>query len=189
MNTLNGNTPMQITGGTDGTLAGNTGDRLKVDSQFATPPQVVSSYAGSKIRYDDMNVASGGVARGTGINSTSAYTVLYNYTGSGQIFSFLVGFEGNLIGADNFNVKFEIDGVTVFTVDTNDIGTGNLYNLNTVQDEQAMGFSLTSNVLRFTSPKSGGLYYASSVKVSIKKATSATSKQFRAGAMYLTKDT
>lgn len=159
---------------------------LRVDADFSKSSP---SYSGVKARYIDMNVASGGVARGTGIASTSTYTVLFNYSGTGNLFAFLVGFEGNLIGADNFIIKLEIDSTIIFEVDTNDIGTANLYNLNAVGDEVAMGFSLASNVLRFTSPKSGGLYYASSVKVSIKKGTSATSKQFRAGSVYLTKET
>lgn len=166
-------------------LRDSTGSEFGVS---ANPIESTPQYQGAKLAFDDMNAGTGGVARATGITSTTVYTVLYNYTGSGQLFAFLVGFEGNLIGADNFNLKLEIDGVTVFIVDTNDIGTGNLYNLNTVGDEVAMGFSLTTNVLRFAGPRPGGLYFASSVKVSIKKGTSATSKQFRAGAVYLMKD-
>lgn len=189
-NTNNSISPDVINGGTDGTPIGNTSDRLRVDSQFATPPRVIPSNAGTKLRVVDMNVASGGVARGTGINSTSVYTTVFNYTGSGHIFSLLVGFEGNLIGADDFNIKFEIDSQIVFEITTSDIGTGNLYNLNATGDEATMGMSLTSNVFRFTAvPTISGIFYATSAKVSIKKATSATSKQFRAGMVYMTKET
>lgn len=163
--------------------------RIQVDTLSTVPQQTSPMYNGVKTRFIDMNVASGGVARGTGIASTSVYTVLFNYTGSGYLFAYLIGFEGNLVGSDNFIVKLEIDSTIIYEIDTNDIGTANLYNLNAVQDEIAMGFSLTSNVLRFTSPRSGGLYYATSIKVSIKKGTNATSKQFRAGAVYLTKET
>jgi hypothetical protein len=128
------------------------------------------------------------VARGTGIASTSVYTTLFAYSGSGQVFAFLVGLEGNLSGADAFNVKFEIDSETVFEINTLDISTGNLYGLDTHGGGYPMGFSLENNILRFASP-SPAIHYATNVKLSVKKATQANSKQFRAGAIYMTKDT
>lgn len=142
-------------------------------------------YLGSKVRYDDMNVANGGTARGTSISTT--YVTLYNYSGSGQLFSFLVTFEGNLVGADIFIVKLEIDGVTNFEISTDDLGTQQLYNLGTAGAEATMGFSSANNTVRFTAPGGLGLQYNSSVKISIKK-TVATTKLFRAGAVYLTKE-
>ncbi len=172
--------PRTVVGGTDGSVIGNTGDRLRVDS--------TATYPGSKYRILDMNVANGGVARGTAITSTVTYTTIFNYTGSGQLFNFLVTFEGNLVGADPFNVRVIIDGVTLFELNTDDVGTDQIYDLTNAQDESGMGLSLNTNVLRFTSPRSGGLYYASNIQIAIKKAAGG-SKLFRAGMVTMTKDT
>lgn len=168
-----------IQGGTDATIIGNVVDRLKVDASFV----------GSKTRIVDMNASSGGVARGTNITSTSTYTTLFNYSGTGQLFSFLVTFEGNLVGADAFNIKLEIDNVIVLEISTADVGTNTLYNLLTDGDESTMGMALDTNVFRFAAPHGIGLYYGSSVKVSIKKVSSTAAKAFRAGMVYMTKET
>lgn len=149
--------------------------------------QVVPPYIGKNIRYDDMNVANGGVARGTAIASTVTYTQIYSYTGSGNLFSFGVTFEGNLLGADPFNIKLEIDGTTCYEVNTLDIGTANLWNLGTSNDENSMGMSVANNSFRF-SQRLGSLAFDSSIKIYIKKAAGG-SKLFRAGMVFLTKDT
>lgn len=179
---------IQLKGATDGTLIGNVGDRLKVDANFSTLPTVALGYRGSAMRFMDMNAANGGVARGTAINSTVNYTTVFNISGSGTLFSFLVTLEGNLLGGDPFNVKLEIDGTEVFVINTDDIGTNTIYNLMTTGNEDTMGMSLNTNVFRFAAPRSGGFTYSSSIKVSIKKAAGG-SKLFRAGAVYLTRDT
>ncbi len=134
-----------------------------------------------------MNASNGGVARDTSITSTVTYTQLYSYTGSGNLFGFTVSFEGNLLGADPFNVKLEIDGVTAIEVNTLDVGTATFWNLGSSGDENTLGMSVANNTLKF-SQRHGSLSYASSVKVYIKKATGG-SKRFRGGMMYLTKDT
>lgn len=191
--------PLKI-GGTFNTTQPTVTTGQRVDAQMTArgaqivatgvdPFKVIPSLLGSKTRFDDMNVANGGVARDTGIASTTVYTTIYNYTGSGHFFTFLVNLEGNLTGADNYNVKFEIDGVTVFIIDTIDVGTALLYGLLTTQDETSIGMSLNNNVFRFVAPRPGGLYYATSVKVSVKKSSAVTSKKFRAGVVYLTKET
>lgn len=184
----NDNDDVQLKGATDATLIGNVGDRLKVDSSFSSPPRTTPSFLGNKTRIVDMNVVSGGVARGTGIASTSVYTTIFSYTGSGHLFSFLVSLEGNLFGSDDYNIRLTIDGTDCFIVDTADIGSNTLYGLVVVGDENSMAFSVVNNIVRFNSSR-GGLYYASSVAVAVKKATSATSRQFRAGMVYLTKET
>lgn len=168
----------QIRGGSTAVAIGNRLDRLKVDEGFE----------GSKVRIIDMNVASGGVARATGIASTTVYTTIFDYLGTGHIFSFLVALEGNLIGADPFNVKFEVDGVIVLEINTADVGTNTIYNLlnGNGLDESVMGMSINTNVFRFVAPRAG-MYYTSEVKVSVKKA-SGGSKQFHAGMIYMTKE-
>jgi hypothetical protein len=178
----------KICAGNESDCADVNSGKLEVNASFSAPPRTSPSYPGDKIRFVDMNVASGGVARGTAITSTVTYTTIFDYSGSGNLFSFLVTFEGNLLGADPFNVKVEIDGVNVIEITTADIGTNTIYNLSNNQDENTMGMSIFENVFRFASPRGGGLYYASSLKIAIKKA-SGGSKLFRAGAVYMTKET
>lgn len=144
-------------------------------------------YTGTTIRLDDMNASNGGVARGTGITSTTVYTTIYSYTGQGTLFSFLVTFQGNLIGADVFDIRLVIDGTNVFTISTDDIGTNTLYNLTTDGDENTMGMSMNTNVFRYAAPRNFGITYSSSIQIQIKKASSPASKKFLAGLVYLTK--
>lgn len=180
------NSLVNIVGNTDATRIGNVGDRLKVDSSFSSSPRVSPSYIGTKVKFDDMNVANGGVARDTAITSTTVYTQLYSYTGNGHLFAFTVSFEGNLIGADPFNIKLEIDGVTCWEIDTTDLGTSTFWNVTNVGDEATMGLSLNGNTMRF-SQKDAGLRYESSLKIYIKKSAGG-SKRFRGGMVYLTKE-
>lgn len=177
---------IKIKGGTDGTIIGNVGDRQKVDAVFSSPPNTAPSYIGTKIRFDDMNASTGGVARDTTISSTVTYTRLYSYIGAGHLFAFTVSFEGNLLGADPFNIKLEIDGVTCFELNTLDIGTNTFWNLSSHGDEATMGLSVAKNTFRF-SQKNGSLYCTSSLKIYIKKAAGG-SKRFRGGMVYLTKE-
>ena len=171
--------PEVLYGATDQTAIGNLGDRLKVD---ATLPALT----GSSLRFLDMNASTGGVARGTGVSSTTVYTTIFSVTGSGYLSSFLVSLEGNLVGADAFNVRLEIDGTVCFTISTDDVGTNTIYNLLSTGDEVAMGMSISNNVFRYVSFPSGSLKYSASVKIYVKKVSSTASKQFRAGAVHLT---
>lgn len=179
-----GSTQTSLRDQTSGNLAEVTSaKRLKVDANDST---IAPGIPGSKIRLDDMNVANGGVARGTSITSTVTYTTVYNYLGSGKLYSFLVTLEGNLTGADPFNIKLEIDGVTVSEVSTLDVATSTIWNLSAAGDESNMGVSVANNTFRYKAPE--GLTYATSVKVSVKKAAGG-SKLFRAGLVHLTKET
>lgn len=167
-------------------LRDNSGAEIGIPTNtIRSTPQ----YKGSVARFLDMNAANGGVARGTGIASTTVFTTIYNYTGSGNLFSFTISLEGNLIGGDSFTIKLEIDSAVVFEIETVDVGTGNLWNFDALGDEATMGMSMDQNNFRFIAPRSGSLFYASNIKVSVKKTSSASSKQFRAGAIYLTKET
>lgn len=177
----------ELLGGTNQTKIGNVGDRLKVDSSFSTPPKVIPAYTGSTVRFNDMNVANGGVARDTSISSTTVYTTVYSYSGSGHLFAFVISLEGNLVGADPFNIKLVIDGVTCFEVDTMDIGTTTYWDLSSAGDEATMGLSLQNNSVRF-SQKNGSLTYSTGLSIAIKKSAGGA-KRFRGGMVYLTKDT
>lgn len=172
-----------LLGGTDATVIGNTGDRLKVDAAFSGSVTTVPSIV--KLKYDDMNVANGGVARGTAISTS--YTTIYNYSGTGSIFGFSVSFEGNILGADEFILKFTVDGLVVAEISTNDIGTNSLYAAGADGDALIWGFQTANNNVMFKAPGNGALKYATSVQIQIKKA-SGSNKQFRAGVIALTKE-
>lgn len=171
-----------IMGATDATKIGNTGDRLKVESAFSTSISTIPGI--SKLYYDDMNASNGGVARDTQI--TTAYTTIYNKSGLGLIFGFSVSFEGNILGSDEFILKFTVDSLVVAEISTSDIGTNALYNLGTAQDAIILGWQTVNNNVMFKAP-AGGVRYNTSVKIEIKKA-SGSNKRFRAGLIGLTKE-
>lgn len=172
-----------LLGGTDATPIGNTGDKLKVDATFSTGATTVPGIV--KLAYDDMNATTGGVARGTAI--TTSYTTIYNRSGTGYIFGFSVSFEGNIIGADEFILKFSVDGLTVAEISTADVGTNALYAAGSDGDALIWGFQTANNNLMFKAPGNGAVRYGTSVQIQIKKA-SGSNKQFRAGVIGLTKE-
>lgn len=177
------NTIAMLRGATDGTKVGNVSDRLKVDATFSTTTTTVPGIV--KLAYDDMNVANGGVARGTAI--TTAYTTIYNRSGNGYIFGFSVSFEGNIVGADEFMLKFTVDSLVVAEISTADVGTNALYAAGSDLDALIWGFQTANNNLMFKAPGNGAVKYASSVQIQIKK-VSGSNKQFRAGIIGLTKE-
>ncbi len=172
-----------LLGGTDATVIGNNGDRLKVDTLLSS---TVSSIPGiNKLYYDDMNVANGGVARGSAISTT--YSTVYNRSGTGLIFGFTISFEGNILGADEFIIKFTVDSLVIAEISTLDIGTNSIYDLGSDSDANLIGWQTNANNVLFKSPGNAGVRYNSTVKIEIKKA-SGSNKQFRAGLMSLTKE-
>lgn len=172
-----------LVGGTDGTLIGNTSDRLKVETTLATNISTTSGI--NKLYFDDMNASNGGVARDTAI--TTNYTTIYNRNGSGLVFGFTISFEGNIIGADAFIIKFTIDSLVIAEINTIDIGTNSLYNLGSNGDSNLLSFQVNSNNVLFKSPANSGVRYNSSIKIEIKK-DSGSNKKFRAGLISLTKE-
>ena len=146
----------------------------------------ISSVSGIiKLVYNDMDAGTGGVARDTSISTT--YVTIYNYSGTGSIFGFLVTLEGNLGGADAFLLKLTVDSLVVAEISTLDLGTATLYNLLSDGDANFFGWQSNGNTILFKTPVQGGLRYASSVKIEIKKVSGAT-KKFRAGLIGLTKE-
>ncbi len=96
----------RIVGDSDGTLIGNVGDRMKVDAEVTIiPSSGTIPSVGSKLRYDDMNASTGGIARGTSI-STGVWTKIYEYLGSGIVTSCLI----NLEDKKNWAIRLQVDG-------------------------------------------------------------------------------
>lgn len=102
MNTLNGNTPFQITGGTDGTTIGNSSDRMKADVQISAITGAVSASYSSKSRVDLVT---------TPVNlSTGSYTSVYSYSGSGLLIGFSAEFNNAAI-----LFRLQVDGENIVT--------------------------------------------------------------------------
>lgn len=101
MNTLNGNTPFQLVG-PDGTIIGNSSDRLKVETTISAITGSVSASYSSKTRVD--------LVTGSVNLSTGSFTTCYNYSGSG----FLLGFSAEFNNA-GIIPRLRIDGEDVFT--------------------------------------------------------------------------
>jgi hypothetical protein len=174
---------VNLQGATDGTKIGNVGDALRVVTQPISSTTTVPSWS-SKLRYVDMDAASGGVARNTAISTT--YITIFQYTGSG----FIAGF---LVNAETFTqwvFKFTVDGEMIFELTAEDITVDSIYDLDDVTDiaQSALGLSKGSHDrLIFNGPIGSPVRYESSVKVEIKRASG--SKKFQAGLIVLSKET
>lgn len=178
-----GSTQTAINDASTGAKAGVTGDRLKVDVAYNASATSIPAII--KLAYDDMNASTGGIARGTDV--TTSYSTIYNRSGNGYIFGFSVSFEGNIIGADAFILKFTVDSLVVAEINTLDIGSNAIYAAGSAGDALIWGFQTDNNNIMFKTPGQAGLKYTASVKIEIKKA-GGSAKQFRAGIIALTKE-
>lgn len=183
-----GDTDSSVTlqGGTDGTKIGNVSDTLKVVTTPSSATTTTPSWS-KKLRYVDMNVASGGVARATSIPNSASWTTIFSYSGSGYI-------AGALVNVETFSTGWEfrltIDGDIVFQLLDTDITGDAIYDLDDVADvnEAYLGLSKGSHD-RFLwhAPLSSPVYYATSVVIDIRRQAGA--KKFQAGLMILSKET
>lgn len=185
-----GISPAPIRGATDGSTIGNTGNRLNVDTIITPSPGSVPSVS-SKLRYNDMNATTGGVARETLIAGT--FTQIYSYTGSGL----LLGMVLNLENKDKWYIRLMVDGEEVF-------GSAGLFTLDMVDDkvydlddggsplstsEGRLGISMEEHARFVWTPPSGfPIRYTSSIKVYVRRSDGA-SKKLYAGLAILTKET
>lgn len=167
-------------------VIGNTGDRLKVDTILSGGIDITN-----KIRYDDMNASTGGVARETAI--TNSWTTVYSYTGVGKLIGFQLMLES--VPTDWYIQVILDSSVEVFMgstgIFTTDMFTTNIYDI-------SPGGAFTGNVLGFTltdhdgivwvPPVSSGIIpFASKVEIKVKRAVAGT-KKFRAGFVTLIKE-
>lgn len=177
---------MKLEGATNNTKIGNVGDRLKTETSISSLSSGIMPTLSNNLRYDDMNVSNGGVARNTSI-TTAAYVTLHTYSGSGLLFGFTITFEGNLIGGDPFYIKFIVDSITVFEINTADLDVA-IWALEDPNDDRFLGISMVGDkTFRFNVPENLSIKYNSNVTIQAKK-VSGSSKQFRGGLVTLTKD-
>lgn len=180
-------TGTHIDGGTDNTTIGNVGDRLKVDAVVTTNGGAPSSFS-KKLRYRDLNVANGGIARGTTI--TTAWSTLFTRSGSGLFTGVTVN--GSTM-TSNWAFRFLVDGEEVFPSTgllTSDMNSLNIYNLGTTTTNtttQGLNVAVNSSSFFFTSPAYAPIAYSTSISV-LARATTGT-KTFNAGLIVLTEET
>lgn len=182
-NLLDGN-DTAIIGGSTGAVIGNVNDRLKVDSTFSIATTSIPSWS-KKLRYIDMNVTSGGIARDTAI-SGGIWTQVFLYNGSGYI----AGLLANVESFSDWEFRLTVDGEIIFHITALDITGDKRYDVDDNNDfnQTYLGISKGSHD-RFVwhSPLNSPLYYASSVKFEVLKVGSA--KKWQAGLIILSKET
>ena len=145
-----------------------------------------------KLRYVDMNVASNGIARGATVVA-SAFVTVFSYSGSGQIFSFIL----NLETKDSWVIKFTVDGEDVFGssgILSTDIHSDAVYDLDDSGKtlDEAMGFGMfwgSHDRLIWTGPVFLPVKYDTSISISIARVAASASKKFNAGLVVLSKET
>jgi hypothetical protein len=170
---------VKITATTDGAKK-----RLDVSANFSSVTTTVPSWS-KKLRYDDMNASTGGIARGTNI-SGAAFVTIYSYSGSG----FLAGVIINVETFNDWTFQLEVDGETIFTFTSSDLTTDSLYDVDDISDfnKAFLGVSKGAHdTFVWHPPLNAPMYYATSVTVKLKKSGGA--KKFQAGLAILSKET
>lgn len=176
---------VKLLGGTDGTTIGNIGDRLKVDALFSSTGQASSWPA--TLRYEDMNVSQGGVARGTKINTSTNWTTVYSYSGSGYVGGLII----NLDTFTGWEIRLQVDSNTIFTFVSEDLTTDTLYDVDDVSNTNLAFIGVMKGLhdtFSWHPPLTIPLRYNTNVSVQLRRPT-AGAKHFRAGLITLSKDT
>lgn len=160
-------------------------NRVKVDAQFSSVTTTVPSWS-KFLRYVDMNVAGGGVARGTNITTSATWTTVFSYSGSG----FLAGALINLDTFAGWEIRLLVDGQTLFSFVSEDLTTDTLYDVDDITDVNQMYLGVSKGShdrFVFHAPMTSPIYYATSVVFQVRRPT-AGAKKFQAGLVVLSKE-
>jgi hypothetical protein len=179
-------TSAQIVGSDGSTKIGNSLDWLKVETKPASVTSTTPSWS-KFLRYVDMNVASGGIARGTSIATSTTWRTIFNYTGSGFLAAFLV----NVETFTGWEFRLIIDSQDIFILSDADITSDSVYDLDDITDTNQAFIGLSKGAHdRFIwhSPLSSPVYYANNVTIQIRRPI-AGAKKFQAGLVILSKET
>lgn len=160
---------VQLKGGTDGTLIGNTGDRIKVDSQLSGT--IVPTISNKFRVHTNTSV----------ISVVSAYTSLYSRSGTGLFFGFQADFN-----SANVTVKLTIDSGIVFEVTVADIKLFQFNDTSAGRCQMGGFFTTIGNTLDFSSRFA--IPYTASVDLSVKR-SDATNHSNNNWIVLLTEDT
>jgi hypothetical protein len=173
--------------GQDETYAADVGVRSDGKNALAVDAYVSGTILTwtNKLSYVDMNASNGGIARGTSVSTS--WTNVFSYTGSGLLAGFLINLETFTL----WDVRLVIDGVVIFTLNSDDISGDTVYDLDDITDinQAYLGISKGSHDrVVYTSPLKIPIRYQTSLVIAIKK-TSGGTKKFQAGLVVLTKET
>lgn len=181
---------ISLTNGEQASCQHTVDARIKVDT-VVTPTSGSVPSVNSKIRYEDMNATTGGVARETLVGGT--FTQIYSHTGSGLLLGTVV----NLENKDKWYVRIVVDGEEIFGASgifTGDLVSNDAYDLDDggsplSASEGRLGISMEEHD-RFvwTATLNFPIRYTSSLKIYIRR-SDASSKKFKAGLVILTKET
>lgn len=190
-------TQSQLLGNTGGLLAdivNQSGqNRLQVGTTITGISGGISASYSSKLRYLDMNVSNGGVARATSITN-STWVDVFSYTGSGLLTNFLI----NIEEGNNWRIRLLVDSEEVFESTgllTTDLSGDSVYDLDPSGksiDENAGLYGLflgAHDAFRWSGPLGIPVKYNSSVVIKVKREAGASTKKFQAGLVILTKET
>jgi len=146
----------------------------------------------SKLRYADMSVTEGGVARNTTITNAT-WVKVFGYTGSGISTSALLNIEDK----NNWQIRLVVDGQEVFGANgirTTDLSSDNVYDLDDAgsplsPNEGNFGLSLEEHD-RFiwVCPSGFPVRFSTSLEWYVKRTAGAASKRIQAGLFILTKE-
>lgn len=146
-------------------------------NQTRIPVSNIEVIPSGNIIYEEMNVATGGVARDGAIGTT--FTNIYSYTGSGYFHGFTVTMETSNI----WTIRITIDGVDLLFgsagLAISDIDNTGLYSIPSTSTRQVLGINYEGNAFRWTSPTQNTLSFTASVLIRAKVTTG--TKKFRAG--------
>jgi hypothetical protein len=158
---------------------------LKVDASFSANSGTFSW--SPKLRYDDMNVSTGGIARGASIPTSINWTTVYSYNGSG----YLIGLILNVDSFGGWEFSLLVDGESIFSFVSEDVTSDSVYDLDDVSNTNNAAIGVIKgahDVFTWHGPLSTPVYYGSSVIVRVRRPT-AGAKKFQAGLTILTKET
>jgi hypothetical protein len=182
-----------VLSGNDLTPIGHVGDRLKVDTQITSISGGISASYSSKLRMEDMNATTGGIARGATV-SNAAWSSIYYYLGSGLFTSAVINIEGK----DGWLLRIVIDGEEILGsggLKTTDLHSDSVYDLdvagktnNDVDSAVGLYFGEHDRII-FQGPLGIPIKYNSSVQILLRRDVGQSSKKFQAGLAVLTKET
>lgn len=155
-----------------------------LDSTDSSPGTIPSTT--SKLRYDDMNATTGGVARDTEITVAASWTQVYTYSGSGLFFGYLLQLES--LGSSGWDMRLVVDGEEIFGasgINLEDIDNGAGYQLNAAsKHEHKLGLYIDGYAFVWQPPFP--MIYNSSIAIHLKR--TGTGKKFKAGLATLSKE-
>ena len=164
-------------------------NRLAVDTYISQISPSGMATINSKLRFDDMNVANNGVARGTTITSAS-WRQVYAYIGK----SITHGWILNLETKDHWLVRFVCDDEEIFSSSgmlLEDIYIDGAWDLdNPASDYSYSGVGVFYGIhdkLIYNGPNNLGLTCLSSVRIFVRRETGDSNKKFNAGLITISK--